>query len=135
MKRIAIVASALLPLLLGACAKEYVYTPPATPEGRACVQRCQTDQQACRRRQDQRAEAAAADCRATAERRELKCEAEATVEYAACLKFAKTDEERKSCAKESCDPDACTVAPSYGLCHDDYRVCFQSCGGTIDVRD
>jgi hypothetical protein len=132
MKRVAIVIAALL---LGACAKEYVYTPPTTPEGRACVQRCQTDQQTCRRRQDQRAEAAAAECRATAERREFKCEAEATVEYAACLKFAKTDEERKSCAKESCEPDACPVSPNYGLCDSDYRVCFQSCGGTIDVRD
>lgn len=132
MKRIAIVAAALV---LGACAKEYVYTPPTSPEGRACVQRCQTDQQACRHTQDRRAEAAAHDCRATAERREMKCETEATVEYMACLKYAKTDADRAACAKESCEPDACTPSPSYGVCDGDFRVCFQTCGGTIDVRD
>jgi hypothetical protein len=135
MKQAMMIAAALLPVLLGACAKEYVYTPPSTPEGRACVQRCQTDQQTCRRGQDRRAEAAAEDCRATAERRELKCEAEATVEYMACLKYAKTDADREACTKESCEPDACTPSPNYSLCDGDFRVCFQSCGGTIDVRD
>jgi hypothetical protein len=132
MKRVAIVIAALL---LGACAKEYVYTPPSTPEGRACVERCQTQQQACRREADRRAAASAEYCRTQAERQELKCEAEATVEYLACLKYAKTDADRQSCSKASCEPDSCDVAPNYSLCDGDFRVCFQSCGGTIGVRD
>ncbi len=128
----AIVAAALL---LAGCAKEYAYIPPTDAEGRACVARCQTAQTDCRRAQDRRAADAQDLCEAEAARREDKCEIEATVEYAACLKFAKTDADRAACDKKDCTPPSCQKSGDYGFCASDYRTCFQSCGGTIDILD
>ena len=121
-------------LLLSACSTtEYVFTPPDTPEGRACVAQCQARETSCRRDQDRRAAAAQEACEVESARREDKCEVKSSVEYVACLKFAKTDEDRKACVKEDCTQASCQQAGNYGLCSSDYRVCFQSCGGTIGV--
>ena len=131
MKHQAMIAAALL---LSACStREYVFTPPDTAEGRACVAKCQTSQDACRRNQDRRAAEAQEACEVESARREAKCELQSDVEYLACLKFARTDEERKACAPTDCKQPSCSVSPDYGLCSSDYRVCFQSCGGTIGV--
>jgi hypothetical protein len=121
-------------LLLGACTStQYVFTPPETAEGKACVERCKATQASCRRDQDVRADRARAQCEAEAARREDACEIQAPIEYAACLKFAKTDEERRACALEDCTQQACYPSPNYGLCSSDFNVCFQTCGGKIDV--
>ncbi len=37
-------------VLLGGCAKEYVYTPPATAVGRQCVAHCERSHAVCQRR-------------------------------------------------------------------------------------
>ena len=58
---------------------------------------------------------------------------QSNIEYLACLKFAKTDEDRKACARTDCSQPSCQQSGDYGLCSSDYRVCFQSCGGTIGV--
>ena len=121
-------------MLLAACStREYVFTPPDTPEGKACVAKCQVNETACRRDQDLRADRARAQCAAEAERRESSCEVKAPIEYAACLKFAKNDEERAACTLQDCTQPACYANPDYGLCGSDYRVCFQSCGGKIGI--
>ena len=131
MKRTAMVVAALA---LSACStKEYVFTPPDTAEGRACVAQCQTRQDACRREQDRRAAAIQAQCEEEAAMREGECKIESNIEYLACLKFAKTNEERNACAKKDCAQPSCQQSCDYGLCSGDYRVCFQSCGGTIGI--
>jgi len=131
MKIQAITAAALL---LGACTStEYVFTPPETPEGKACVERCQASQSSCRRDQDRRAVAAQDQCEAESARREQQCNVKAPIEYAACLKFAKTDEERAACALEDCSQSACHASSNYGLCDGDFRVCYQNCGGKIGI--
>ena len=131
MKKTAIVAAAFG---LAACSTtEYVYTPPQTPEGRACVTECQAQQTACRRDQDARAERGRQRCEAEAQRRETECRVQAPIEYAACLKFAKNDEERAACVLADCTQSSCESAPNYGLCDNDFRVCFQTCGGKVDL--
>ena len=121
-------------LALSACStKEYVFTPPDTAEGRACVAQCQTREASCRRDQDRRAAEAQEACEVESARREDKCEIQSNIEYLACLKFARTDEDRKACVKEDCAQPSCQQSGNYGLCSGDYRVCFQSCGGTIGV--
>ena len=51
-------ALAAFALVLSACSTtEYVYTPPDSAEGRACVARCQDQQQACRRENERAAQA------------------------------------------------------------------------------
>ena len=132
MKKMAMVVAALM---LGACAKEYAFTPPTTPEGRACVERCQASQMACRKDQDHRADIAQRQCALAAEERKSRCDIQAPIEYAACLKFAKSDEERKACVLNDCEQDSCQQSSNYGLCDNDYRTCFQSCGGKIEVMD
>ena len=130
MKIQAIAAAALL----SACTTtEYVFTPPETAEGKACVERCQASQSSCRRDQDARAERIRVRCEAESARREEACTIQAPIEYAACLKFAKTDEERAACALQDCTQPACHASPSYALCDGDFRICYQNCGGRIDL--
>jgi hypothetical protein len=127
-------AIAAAALMLSACTTtEYVFTPPETAEGKACVERCQASQSSCRRDQDARAERIRARCEAESARREEACVIQAPIEYAACLKFAKTDEERAACALEDCTQPACHATPSYALCENDFRFCYQNCGGRIDL--
>ena len=125
---------AAVALVLSACSTtEYVYTPPESAEGRACVANCQAQQQACRRDQDARAERGRQRCEVDSDRREATCRLQAPVEYAACLKFAKDDEQRAACTLADCTQPECTAAPNYALCENDFRVCFQTCGGKIDL--
>jgi hypothetical protein len=122
-------------LLLGACAKEYTFTPPATAEGRACVERCQGAQVSCRRDQDQRADRGRQQCQAEADQREDRCKIEAPIEYASCLKYAKSDTERADCRMRDCTQATCMPSPNYGLCDGDYRACYENCGGKVRIRD
>ena len=129
MKKIQMIVAAAL---LGACSTtEYVYTPPETAEGKACVERCQASQTSCRRDQDRRAERDQAKCEGESARREQTCEVQAPIEYAACLKFAKNDAERAACELDDCTREACHASVNYGLCTGDFRVCYQTCGGKI----
>jgi hypothetical protein len=132
MKRLTMFVAAVL---LAACAKEYAYIPPTDADGKACVAQCQTREASCRRDQDRRAAAAQDTCEAEAARRQDRCEVEAPIEYAACLKFARNEEERKACVLEDCSQPSCQQAGNYGLCGSDYRTCFQSCGGKIEILE
>jgi hypothetical protein len=127
----AIAGAALL--LSGCTTTEYVFTPPATAEGKACVERCQASQASCRRDQDARAERIRVQCQGEADRRETACQIQAPIEYAACLKFAKTDEQRAACQLQDCTQPACQATSNYALCDNDFRFCYQNCGGTIDL--
>lgn len=119
-------------LVLSACSTtEYIYTPPATPEGRACVERCSVAQTACRKDQDEKAEKQLARCEEESHRREMVCTLRAPIDYATCLRLAKTEAQRAACAQEDCEQPACQVSPSYAMCSNDFRVCYQTCGGTV----
>ena len=124
---------ATLSLLLGACATEYTYEPPASAEGKACVARCQSRQNACRADEQDRAAEQQHRCKVESARRQEQCEHDAQIDYDACLKYSKTDADRNACKKNACGQDACYSSANYGQCDGDYRVCFQSCGGKIGI--
>lgn len=104
-------------LLLGACVTQYSYTPPSTPEGQRCVTQCTNQQHACKTREDERVAV-----------EKPQCERDADVEYIACLKYAKSDKDREGCYRSSC-----YVTPNYYACENDFRQCFQVCGGTVGL--
>jgi hypothetical protein len=127
-----------LALLLLACGPEYVYTPPQTADGQACVAQCQATQTGCRASQKGRAEAAAAQCQAEMTQRSNQCEQAKSAEYASCLSYARSDAARNACDQDrkrhSCDQPACLGTASYERCDADYRGCYQACGGQVGVK-
>jgi hypothetical protein len=127
-----------LALLLGACGPEYVYTPPQTADGQACVAQCQATQAGCHANQKSLAEAAAAQCQAENTRRYNQCEQANNAQYASCLGYARSDAARNACEQDlkhhNCDQPACLAGASYGRCDADYRGCYQACGGQVGVK-
>lgn len=110
-------------LLLAACGPiyntEYNYIPPADPESRACIAQCNGNKSQCH---------ANADLRAQNER--LRCDVDASIDYERCLGHAANDAARAQCVKRSCSGgDA-----NYSRCDDEFRICFQSCGGIVQSR-
>ena len=89
----------------------YVYTPPASPEGRVCTSQCANAQQQCRSQQD----ASYQNC-------ERQHDA-AMRNYQAC-------QEAKS--KQCQRPPSC-YSGSRSDCDNPYNICFQNCGGTIQA--
>ncbi len=104
-------------LILSGCVTQYSYTPPTTPQGQQCVAKCERQQQACKIREDERVAI-----------EKPQCERDADVEYIACLKYAKTEKDKDACYRSSC-----YVSPNYYACDNDFRQCFQVCGGTVGV--
>ena len=111
------VMASVMAMLVMACETQYTYTPPSSPQGQQCVARCSHLQQDCKAREDRR----------VAEERP-RCEREADIEYIACLKYAKTDKDKEACSRSSC-----YISPSYYQCDNDFRQCFQVCGGIIGI--
>jgi hypothetical protein len=122
-----------LALALCGCATEYTYTPPTTAEGRACAGHCQDTQMSCRVAQDRRRDGEMEQCKSESAQKQSQCEHDSQIEYDACLRYAKTDADRKGCHKQSCDQPGCFASSSYDLCDSDYRACYQNCGGTVGV--
>ncbi len=120
-------------LALCGCATEYTYTPPPTAEGRACVAQCQDNQISCRGVQDRRQSDEMQQCKDESAHKQSQCEHDSQIEYDACLRYAKTDADRKACHRASCDQPGCFTSSNYGLCDGDYRACYQNCGGTVGV--
>jgi hypothetical protein len=131
--------------ILSGCAKEYVYTPPKSEAGIACVSHCQERQAICRDRALSEADAKKSQCERTANREYKQCtfEAEQTfascqetakTDYYACLKYAqKRDTCRESaCVKNTCSKQSCYRHVSYTQCDSEFRDCYQQCGGRID---
>lgn len=102
---------------LAGCGPEYTYTPPLSPIGQACVMRCQDTQGECTHKAQKRAD-----------RKQAKCEKQAAHEHYACLLYAKTDADRAKCQKSGCYEYADTER-----CDNDFRACFQQCGGIVGV--
>lgn len=127
-----------LSLALFGCGPQYVYTPPTTTEGRACVAQCQTTQASCRVYQDRQGSAEAERCRQEASYQFGQCQHDLEVQYTACLRFARSDADQASCDKDhkkhACFEQICPSGTGqYGVCDQDYRGCFQNCGGQVGV--
>lgn len=104
-------------IALGACAapetKNFVFTPPGTAEGKACVESCKDTLNAC----------TALEERA----------------YQSCLKDRKFDTRiYENCAHARdpfeqgiCRQPALCPAPNFARCEGEYRACFVACGGRV----
>ena len=68
-------------------------------------------------------------------RRITRCQEKAKEEYYACLKYAsdRSTCEEKECEKEHCYERRCHESPNFRYCDNDYRECYQQCGGVIEV--
>lgn len=110
-------------LTLAACGPvyetEYRYTPPGDVEGRACVAHCEAGKAQCRVTADLRAE-----------NRQLRCEREAAQDFERCLTTQGADPEKSKCHRRYCSEG--DAGGDRAQCADDYRVCFQGCGGVVD---
>lgn len=122
-------------MVLASCATapEYTYSPPETAEGRACVARCQETQNACRNSQANLYSQAKSQCESQSAYKYNQCEREAQVEQNACLRFARTDLDRASCIRKICIKDGCYMRIDYSFCDNEFRVCYQNCGGKVGV--
>lgn len=133
--------------LMSACAPEYRYTPPSTEEGRRCVERCQAVQRECREVKDfdaekelRRCEHENADkfseCDYAAQEKYETCETEAAADFKACQKYSSTPANclRKTCAKDNCYRASCYQSADYSFCESDFRLCFQNCGGHVEIK-
>lgn len=89
----------------------YVYTPPASAEGRVCTSQCANAQQQCRSQQD-------AGYQACERQRDS-----AMRNYRAC-------EEAKG--KQCQYPPSC-YSPSRAECDNPYKACYTNCGGKIQT--
>jgi len=95
------------------------YTAPTTTQGNACVASCQTTEQVCRGREDDRSRA----------------------EYPACMESAKAhySECRRHFDKATCDINRsgderrCNrkLTPSYNSCTRSFNSCYRNCGGQV----
>lgn len=84
---------------------QYNYQPPKSQVGVMCVATCEANRGTCRQMQDIQKE---------------NCEERADRDYHWCLKH----KDPKDCYRQSCFSD-------YTVCDDQYRSCYQGCGGKI----
>ena len=128
------------------CATQYAYTPPESEAGLKCVAQCLSIKNTCRERELERARVAQKacernsaqeylECKARSEEEFNQCQEESEKEYYACLKYA---EDRSSCHEEECKEKncyerRCSESARFSYCENDYRECYQQCGGTIEV--
>jgi hypothetical protein len=111
--------SAAAGLLLAGCAAEtvtYKLTPPKTPEGKACVDKCGEQRATCVNDQQSRF----ADCKV-----EYK---ETMAIYTRCRNSSlSTPGSQFACEI----PRACSF-PTPEPCEQPYRACFEACGGKVE---
>jgi hypothetical protein len=102
-------------LALAGCATEHwVYEPPQSSKGMACVEKCGTRQETCRTK--------AADAAAS---KQSECERAAAADYNSCLKYSKD--------RDKCYESGCYETADISLCETDYRACYQTCGGKVTL--
>ncbi|MFH2122059.1 MAG: hypothetical protein ABIJ50_01040 [Pseudomonadota bacterium] len=87
----------------------YAFTPPPTPEGRMCIMQCEQLRYQCRRNEDMNKQ---------------NCENQnrwARMEYERCKKSGYQD----------CYDGRVWCPTDYEHCDEEYRWCYQSCGGQV----
>ena len=90
---------------------QYVYTPPASAEGRVCTSQCANAQQQCHSQQN----ASHQNC----ER-----------QHDAAMRSYRACQEAKG--KNCQSPPSC-YSPSRSECDNPYNACFTNCGGRIEA--
>lgn len=108
----------LVVLLLGACGPvyntEYTFSPPKSETGRSCTYHCDTNKFQCRQIEDMHAQR----CQEQAYWEQQRCEAE-------IYRNKGRDPKWYECGTSSCSAD-------YDRCEEQYRACYQSCGGKVE---
>lgn len=94
----------------------YVYTPPATPEGMVCISQCANSRQMCW------------SSNQNAYQQCLNNRNWALQNYNQCRSHSQTPEARNSCMM----PPAC-YGPNHYYCEEGYRACYQACGGSVQA--
>lgn len=107
-------------LLLSACSTvRYEYYPPTTDGGRQCVAQCSVAREICVGNENQRA---------LNDRQS--CEQRNRWNYQNCIRRASDKDDARSCARFQ---NACWASANTYRCDENYRACFVSCGGHVDV--
>ena len=110
--------AALLVVLLAACS-HYEYYPPASEAGRQCTVQCAAVREMCISNEYNRAQYDRASC-----------EQRNHWNYQRCMKRADDKDDAKACARAQ---PMCWSSANTFRCDENYRSCFVSCGGRIDV--
>ena len=144
--RILITAFSFLFIGLTGCSTTYKYVPPTLQAGLQCVTQCLSMKNTCRDRELENARAAKQvcekksaeeyfECKTSADEEFFQCQVEAREDFYACLKYAS---DRSSCYEEECEEKdcyerRCREYANFRFCDNDYRECYQQCGGVVEV--
>lgn len=104
-------------LLAGCQTTRYEMQPPPGNAGRACITNCSGIREVCRGNEINRARG---------ERDACEHRAEHTLH--ACMASAESKEKRQECEKKK---PSCWAYENYDRCEENYRGCYQQCGGTV----
>ncbi len=105
--------------LTGCSFVRYEYYPPTTDGGRQCVAQCSIAREVCVGNENQRA----------ANERQV-CEQQNRWNYQNCIRRANDKDDVRSCSRYQ---NSCWASPNTYRCDENYRSCFVSCGGHINV--
>jgi hypothetical protein len=96
---------------------DYKFTPPATAEGKACIEKCDEKQDSC-----------SSQIKEKADKKFEDCENKNKQEYDSCLKYSSN---RATCIpnEKVCIHDFVSTSS----CEEKYRTCYQNCGGTVEI--
>ena len=111
----------LIASLLWGCGPkyQYVFTPPPTPEGRVCTSQCEIGKQ---------------QCYGFTQNAFNQCQMNhnmALQNYNQCRNYARNDRDGKG--KNSCYYPPYTCNTSSYQCDENYRTCYQNCGGRVET--
>lgn len=108
---------ASIAFLAGCETVRYELRPPASDAGRLCVTHCAGVRESCRGNAIRRAKFERESCEHRAENT-----------FRACLASAKNKDQRKECEE---DKPSCWVSERTEPCEEEYRSCYQQCGGRV----
>lgn len=109
MKLIKIILIILGIFLCNACAKNYQFNPPNSKIGKECVSSCAAQEASCQEQNDSQKAA---------------CQNWAKDDYDACVRMFPLNHANQ-CRQRNCEPI------SYFSCSENYRHCYQECGGKV----
>ncbi len=111
-----------LVLLAGCATTSYIYSPPASDQGRFCVTQCAGTREACRGNEMQRAQ-----------HEKASCERSSDTTYRACMAQPVPREREKEKAQD-CEKKrkSCWSYEDTSRCETNYRECFVNCGGVVE---